>query len=81
MIIILGMVSCESKSGQLAKEDPIKVIVLDNDSSSEPVYYRGKQQITYKISVPNKGVVAYSQSFNKYEKGDTILVKPSLIRY
>lgn len=76
MFIIVAMVSCESRSSQIAKEQSVKVVVIDGTTNGVPGGRR-----SYKIKVLNKGVVGYVSSLNLYEANDTILVKPSLIRY
>lgn len=71
MMIIAAMASCKSRSQRLAEEEGTKVVIMDSV----------RLGYTYKIKVLKDGTVAHVKSNYYYEENDTILVKPSQIKY
>jgi len=72
VLLLLTIVSCERKSGRI--QPTIKVVIMDSTPYSGGVY-------NYKIKVLTNNTVGYTASMYKYEVGDTILSKTSLIKY
>jgi len=63
--------SCQSKSGQLAKAEPEKVVILD----STPRSYVTDVGYTYKVKRFEKGVVDFIYDRRLLEQGDTIFYR------
>lgn len=76
MIIILGMISCESpsaKSHKLASET-IAVVVVDSEPQKYPVNGTNVSANVYKVKrLDNNGIHYVSSNF-KYEANDTLYV-------
>lgn len=75
------MSSCERKSGQLVKNNPIvleKVVINESPGIKVPV--NGFYKYKYKVKRYTKGVVSFVYLDDYYSKDDTIFVDVKLFR-
>lgn len=71
-LIAFTFASCNSKSGQLAKQPFEKVVIIDSYPSIDmPKTHDGKMY-HYKVKRFTKGVVTDIFEYSQYEQGDTI---------
>ena len=66
LTLIVISTSCESHSGQLAKQPLEKVVIVDGVFNSSSGVY------TYKVNRINHGVVSFIHVIYHYDTGDTI---------
>lgn len=66
LLLLFAFASCQSKSGQLSRPQPEKVVIISLRNSENGIK-------SYKVNRLEKGVVCYVYSPDYYLPGDTIL--------